>query len=340
VLRRGRRGRSVRPFLERGGITPRGCSEPLQRRIADFGAERSGRSAVSGLKEHYGIDVPFYSVELITRRIAKETASFNVRRSEPKQKSDVQVTELDGSMVPIVEFRSADAVNDPKAKRDKRKRRSCKWSEIRVCTTHDTKRADARYGACFGGALEAGLMMEQNCQQAGMNERTRIHGIGDGAPWIAEQYERRFGLQGTFLIDFYHLCEYVAAAASQCVGGDRKEAWVEVQKERLLKNQYQTVIDELADFVEPETVVEEQAPVRKCWRYLTNRTAHLDYRGAREKELPIGSGEVESAHRHVIQKRLKLPGAWWSPEHASSMAQMRVNRANDEWSTFWAQKAA
>jgi hypothetical protein len=115
---------------------------------------------------------------------------------------------------------------------------------------------------------------------------------------------------------------------------------VEVQKGRLLNNQYQKAIDELVNHVEPDMVADEQASARKCWRYLTNRTAHLDYRGAREKELPIGSGEVESAHRHVIQKRLKLPGAWWSPEHASSMVQMRVNRANDEWGEFWAQKAA
>jgi len=80
--------------------------------------------------------------------------------------------------------------------------------------------------------------------------------------------------------------------------------------------------------------------VRKCWRYLTNRISHLDYRGALEKDLPIGSGEVESAHRHVIQKRLKFPGAWWTPENASAMAQLRVTRANGGWSDFWEQEAA
>lgn len=29
---------------------------------------------------------------------------------------------------------------------------------------------------------------------------------------------------------------------------------------------------------------------------------------------PIGSGEVESAHRYIPQKRLKIPGASWKPE--------------------------
>jgi hypothetical protein len=26
---------------------------------------------------------------------------------------------------------------------------------------------------------------------------------------------------------------------------------------------------------------------------------------------PIGSGEIESTHRYIVQQRLKLPGAWW-----------------------------
>lgn len=330
----------MRPFLELAGITPRGCSRPLQRRIADFGAERSGRSAVDALQEHYGIDVPFYSVEVVTRRIARKANAFNYSRKPGKKIAKVQVTELDGSMVPIIEFRSPDEVDDPKAKRDKRKRRQCKWNEIRVCSTHNTELASARYGACFGGTLETGLMMHMNCVQCGLDEETRIHGIGDGAPWIAEQYEKQFGLQATFLIDFYHISEYLGAAAVKCAGPDQNAQWLAMQKERLLQNQYQEVIDGLTGHLEPESVEEEQAPVRKCWRYLTNRTVHLDYRGARDKGLPIGSGEVESAHRHVIQKRLKLAGAWWLRENATNMAQLRVTRANSEWGEFWQQKAA
>lgn len=90
----------------------------------------------------------------------------------------------------------------------------------------------------------------------------------------------------------------------------------------------------------PAGVANENAPVRKCWRYLKNRRDQLDYEGALEKGLPIGSGETESAHRHLIQRRLKLPGAWWKRETASDMAQLRVTRANGNWKDFWSNKAA
>jgi len=52
--------------------------------------------------------------------------------------------------------------------------------------------------------------------------------------------------------------------------------------------------------------------------------------------LPIGSGEIESAHRYIIQRRLKLPGAWWTEANAQYMLALRLNRANDEWNAYWA----
>jgi hypothetical protein len=56
--------------------------------------------------------------------------------------------------------------------------------------------------------------------------------------------------------------------------------------------------------------------------------------------LPIGSGEVESAHRYVIQKRLKLSGAWWTSENAQVMLNLRVTRANGGWHQYWDKLAA
>ena len=314
----------------------------MQRRIADFGAERSGRKAVAALSEHYAIAVPLYTVDVVTRRVAKETHTFNLDRPPERKAVATQVTEMDGSMVPIVEFKRVAEVSDPLKKADKRKRRVCQWNEIRVCS-RDTDRAEARYGASFGGVLEAGLMMQMTCAQSGMDQGTHIHGVGDGAPWIAEQYEKQFGTQASFLLDFYHLCEYLAAAAPSCARSKSpaaKQNWIERQKKWLKQNRHAQVLRNLERHLEAPSVPEEDAPVRRCYRYIGNREDHLDYRSAIEKDLPIGSGEVESAHRHLIQCRLKLPGAWWSKENASNMAQLRVTRANHEWNTFWQKKAA
>lgn len=95
------------------------------------------------------------------------------------------------------------------------------------------------------------------------------------------------------------------------------------------------MLNELQAHQEPTDTVEEQAPVRRCYRYLSLRQHQLDYEDAICKDLPIGPGEIESAHRYLVQKRLKLPGSWWTPENAEHMLVLGVSRHNGEWQSYW-----
>jgi hypothetical protein len=63
----------------------------------------------------------------------------------------------------------------------------------------------------------------------------------------------------------------------------------------------------------------------------------LNYRDALSQELPIGSGEIESAHRYIVQQRLKHPGAWWRIDHADQILALRLNRANGRWRDYWSE---
>jgi len=55
-------------------------------------------------------------------------------------------------------------------------------------------------------------------------------------------------------------------------------------------------------------VDDSDAPVWHCHRYLSHRLEQLNYQSALVRDLPIGSGEIESAHRYIVQQRLKRPG--------------------------------
>src|SRR5208337_1081467 len=142
---------------------------------------------------------------------------------------------------------------------------------------------------------------------ASRSERARSRGL----------HSAQFGPQGGYLIDFYHVCEYLSAAA-KAIAPDAaaKEAWMEAQKEALKTGHLEKTLQALARHLEPPQLADDQAPVRTCHRYLSGRKNQLDYRDALARDLPIGSGEIESAHRYIAQKRLKLPGAWWRVERA------------------------
>jgi hypothetical protein len=45
----------------------------------------------------------------------------------------------------------------------------------------------------------------------------------------------------------------------------------------------------------------------------------------------IGSGAIESAHRTVVQKRLKLSGQRWTKRGAQNMLNLRVTHMNGQW---------
>jgi hypothetical protein len=66
-------------------------------------------------------------------------------------------------------------------------------------------------------------------------KQTHLHVVGDGAPWIADQVDEKFGLQGSYLVDFYHVCEYLADAAKSCAN-DNEKSWLETQKNALKNN--------------------------------------------------------------------------------------------------------
>lgn len=180
----------------------------------------------------------------------------------------------------------------------------------------------------------AGDQLRHCAIQAGLGNTTQVHCVGDGAPWIAEQVQRVFGPQATYVVDFYHLCDYLAAAAPACALG-QAPAWLEEQKHRLRHGQVSAVVESLSAHLEPAEVAAKNAPVRACYRYLSSRLDQVDYAGALKAQLPIGSGEIESAHRYVIQKRLKLTGAWWKEDHAQHMLALRTCRVNQQWNTYW-----
>jgi hypothetical protein len=58
----------------------------------------------------------------------------------------------------------------------------------------------------------------------------------------------------------------------------------------------------------------------------------MDYRKYRSIGCGIiGSGSIESAHRTVIQKRMKLSGQHWSKPGSQNMLRLRVIAMNRQW---------
>lgn len=318
----------LRPLPGRLGVRPCGRSRRLDRVLTDFGCDHSFARAAGSVREHYGFAVGVSAVRTATLEHAQrareklETQYAQPFRELPAMGNEHVITQADGTMICTVQ---------PGSRKGKRPRA---WKEMRLVAAQAKDSATTVYGATFGSVAETGRRWGHCTRQAGWGMNSRIHAVGDGADWIRLQSREVFGLQGHFLCDYFHVSEYLGAAAASCRPA-QPDQWRHTQQQRLKRGDIAKVMAALAEHLEAEGTPEEAAPVRNGHRYLSNRLDCLDYPLALALGLPIGSGMIESGHRHVLQARLKKAGAAWLPDHADQIAHLRVLRANNQWHSIW-----
>ena len=318
----------LRPLPGRLGVTPRGRSRRLERVLTDFGCEHSFARAAGSVLEHYGFEIGVSAVRAATLAHAQRareqweeqyTQSF---RTLPALGAAHVIAEADGTMICTVE---------PGPRKGNRPRQ---WRERRLVAAQARGSTTTGYGATCGSVEETGRRWGHVTRAAGWGLNSRIHTVGDGADWIQLQSREVFGGQAHFLCDFFHVSEYLGAAAPVCRPA-QPDQWRRTQQQRLKRGAVPKVLAALAEQLEAEATPDDQAPVRAGHRYLGNRLDALDYPGALALGLPIGSGMIESGHRHVLHARLKQAGTAWLPDHADQIAHLRVLRANNQWSSLW-----
>jgi hypothetical protein len=299
--RHGRSGKTVRPFSLTAQVQCRAYSLGLQKVVTDFAADCSFAATVEKVREHYGIGVCAGTVRSITEGHAAgmidetqcpaQLPAGGVRR---------MISALDGSHVPCVEFNKNEEKKENKEnKGDQRHQRSVCWHEAKLCLVRLEGSVSPRYRATMGTADEAGQLLRRVAVEAGAGQATRLHCLGDGARWVVAQVDEQFGAQADYLLDFYHVSEYLAAAGQAITKGGARE-WLHIQQARLKENKVAEVLAELAGWREAEAVADCDAPVRRCERYLRDRQQYLNYQRAIAEGLPIGSGEIEGSHRSVV----------------------------------------
>ena len=91
-------------------------------------------------------------------------------------------------MVPTVRTDSTQA--------DKRKGKSVQWQQAKLGLAHVQGSKELTYAATLLGSVEAaGRQLRACAKRAGFGKGHRVHGVGDGATWIAHQIKEHFGSQ-------------------------------------------------------------------------------------------------------------------------------------------------
>ncbi len=147
--------------------------------------------------------------------------------------------------------------------------------------------------------------------------------VGDGAKWIWDEVGASFGQERIETVDWFHACEHIWKVGRAVFGPETPEtlAWVEQAKHRLWQHGTGALLEWLK--ATRLSSAEATATMQTERGYFTTNAARMDYPALRKRGLPVGSGPVASAAKHVVQHRMKRAGMRWSDLGARAVLNLR-----------------
>ena len=141
------------------------------------------------------------------------------------------------------------------------------------------------------------------------------------------------------ILDWYHAVEHLYDCARKIFGETAHEKikqWAVPLKELLYEGRASEVCDRL--LFEACKHKKHETVLRELYGYYHSRLEKMKYAEFREKGYSIGSGIVESAHRYLVQQRLKQAGMKWDVRAATAIIKLRELIYDDTWQTVWKAK--
>jgi len=179
------------------------------------------------------------------------------------------------------------------------------------------------YVAHLGGPREFFPRLERE-----MEGLENVVVVSDGARWIWNWADDIYP-NAVKILDYFHTAEHLCEFANKCIKDKKsREEWVKNQKKALLEKTPETVLRAIEEL---DIDLEEEESRRRILGYYRTNIDRMRYRNFREKGLTVGSGAIESAHRSVLQERLKLSGQHWSLAGLQKMAQLRTAYKSSRW---------
>jgi hypothetical protein len=210
------------------------------------------------------------------------------------------------------------------------------WKEARCAVVYEPDAAAGRAPeACaglqkeyLGGLQDRETVLERACARATARHRpgTPIAALGDGAHWIWEGYARQLP-ERVEILDFYHACQHLARVAQARHPRDPGAAasWLAEQRHELRHLGPWRLLRELREWEPQGKGRTEARKVRdEETGYFERNQERMDYPRYARAGLPIGSGAVEGACKHLVTARFKQAGMRWGRETAEPLIHLRA----------------
>ena len=215
------------------------------------------------------------------------------------------------------------------------------WGEVKTLAVGEVQRSRqgepcTRELSYFSRLAEAGTFEELalvETHRRGLEQARAVCSVLDGAEWLQGlvDYHRPDAVR---ILDFAHAAEYISAIgqAVTTAGTELGATWLHEQLHRL---KHDGPLGVLADMRKLRAAHPQLEEIGERLAYLEKRVDQMQYPTYRAQGWPIGSGSVESAHKVVMQARLKGAGMHWQRVNVNPMLALRTAVCNDRWAEAW-----
>ena len=157
---------------------------------------------------------------------------------------------------------------------------------------------------------------------------------------LVKQAAKKTGVECRIVLDLIHVLEYFwkAAHCFHTVATPALEQWVNQRLLALLQGRAAGAFaKDLRRWAARRRLDKKKRKVvADCIRYLIRNRKLLHYDQALANGLPIATGAIEGACRHLLQDRLDITGARWSLRGAEAVLKLRALRSSGDFEEYWA----
>ena len=149
---------------------------------------------------------------------------------------------------------------------------------------------------------------------------------------------KHFGVEVILILDFIHVLEYLwkAAYCFHDPGSEPAEAWVAERALQILKGQASAVAGGIRRSATLRGLsAKEREAVDDCAEYLLNYKDMLKYDEYLAAGLPIATGVIEGACRHLVNDRMDITGARWGLQRAEAILKLRSLKSSGDSEAYW-----
>lgn len=155
---------------------------------------------------------------------------------------------------------------------------------------------------------------------------------------LLQEHAQTLGVQLTIILDIIHVTEYLWKAVTTFNKESTPEAeeWVSERMLGILQGNVSNVAAGIRRSATLRNIpTSQRKAVDKCADYLLKYSAYLKYDEYLLAGLPIATGVIEGACRHLIKDRMDITGARWSLKGAEAVLRIRSLRSSGDWEEYW-----